>query len=184
MEKGPNNGSVDSKPLTTFVQVDTGSFREAVQRLTGPSEANTALEVTTTKGNNYGVNKPTFKLHERRQYRAKLEITKPSFQFKPGGSSSQQYFRELHSLEQQRFSTASASWNQSPSGTPSKCLSNLSLIDKYSKVESASHDLNIEEEEKAIKERRFYLHPSPRSKLGFIEPQLLNLFPVASPKNK
>jgi uncharacterized protein YcgL (UPF0745 family) len=45
------------------------------------------------------------------------------------------------------------------------------------------NEINIEEEEKAIKERRFYLHPSPRSKAsGFGDPELLILFPLASPK--
>ncbi|GFP79674.1 hypothetical protein PHJA_000110900 [Phtheirospermum japonicum] len=36
------------------------------------------------------------------------------------------------------------------------------------------------EEEKAIAEKKFYLHPSPRTKSG--EPQLLPLFPVTSPR--
>ncbi|KAJ7001023.1 VQ motif-containing protein 31-like [Populus alba x Populus x berolinensis] len=51
-----------------------------------------------------------------------------------------------------------------------------------SRGESAKSDLNNEEEEKAIKERRFYLHPSPRSKPGYTEPELLALFPLTSPQ--
>uniref|UniRef100_A0A0V0HHU1 Putative ovule protein n=1 Tax=Solanum chacoense TaxID=4108 RepID=A0A0V0HHU1_SOLCH len=43
--------------------------------------------------------------------------------------------------------------------------------------------VNKVEEEKAIKERRFYLHPSPRSKHGNAEePELLTLFPLISPR--
>ncbi|KAK6773127.1 hypothetical protein RDI58_028365 [Solanum bulbocastanum] len=43
--------------------------------------------------------------------------------------------------------------------------------------------INKVEEEKAIKERRFYLHPSPRSKHGNAEePELLTLFPLSSPR--
>ncbi|CDY44777.1 BnaC02g01100D [Brassica napus] len=42
---------------------------------------------------------------------------------------------------------------------------------------------DIDQEEKAIKERRFYLHPSPRSKPGFTEPELLTLFPLTSPNS-
>ncbi|KAH0734126.1 hypothetical protein KY285_009833 [Solanum tuberosum] len=43
--------------------------------------------------------------------------------------------------------------------------------------------INKVEEEKAIKERRFYLHPSPRSKHGNAEePELLTLFPLISPR--
>ncbi|XP_055821357.1 VQ motif-containing protein 31-like [Solanum dulcamara] len=43
--------------------------------------------------------------------------------------------------------------------------------------------INKVEEEKAIKERRFYLHHSPRSKHGnAAEPELLTLFPLISPR--
>lgn len=42
--------------------------------------------------------------------------------------------------------------------------------------------INEVEEEKAIKERRFYLHHSPRSKHeNAAEPELLTLFPLTSP---
>ncbi|XP_074566267.1 VQ motif-containing protein 31-like [Curcuma longa] len=43
--------------------------------------------------------------------------------------------------------------------------------------------VNEEEEEQAIKERRFYLHPSPRSRTRMMpQPDLLPLFPLTSPK--
>ncbi|XP_042431238.1 VQ motif-containing protein 31-like [Zingiber officinale] len=42
--------------------------------------------------------------------------------------------------------------------------------------------VNEEEEEQAIKERRFYLHPSPRSRTRMPQPDLLPLFPLTSPK--
>nr|XP_019067181.1 VQ motif-containing protein 31 [Solanum lycopersicum] len=43
--------------------------------------------------------------------------------------------------------------------------------------------INKVEEEKAIKERRFYLHTSPRSKHGNAEePELLTLLPLISPR--
>ncbi|KAG4161356.1 hypothetical protein ERO13_D01G049466v2 [Gossypium hirsutum] len=41
---------------------------------------------------------------------------------------------------------------------------------------------NSSEEEKAIAEKGFYLHPSPMSTPRDTEPQLLPLFPVTSPR--
>lgn len=139
----------DPKQFTTFVQADTETFKDVVQRLTGSSEA--AHEVTTAKGN-IGIKKPEFKLHERRQYKAKLEIIKPPLRVV----------------------------RTSPMNTPTKCFSNLSLVERESRGEASAPDLDTQEEEKAIRERRFYLHPSPRSKPGFNEPELLSLFPLTS----
>lgn len=45
-------------------------------------------------------------------------------------------------------------------------------------------ELNEKEEENAIRERRFYLHPSPRSGIRTVEPELLTLFPLTSPSAK
>ena len=44
MDKLGSQSTAGCKPLTTFVQTDTHTFREVVQRLTGPSEGNTAQE--------------------------------------------------------------------------------------------------------------------------------------------
>ncbi|KAL9233401.1 hypothetical protein vseg_008410 [Gypsophila vaccaria] len=170
----------DSRQLTTFVEVDSETFKDVVQRLTGSSEGagDSRHDVSTGKGS-VGVKRPEFKLHERRQYKAKLEIIRPPLSFK-------QHCQELlvRSPEQQRFSP-SVSRNRvvqsSPLGTPTSCFSGLSLVERETKGESAMADLNAEEEEKAIKERRFYLHPSPRSKPGYAEPELLSLFPETSP---
>ncbi|CAH8281852.1 unnamed protein product [Eruca vesicaria subsp. sativa] len=156
------------KPVTTFVHTDTNTFREIVQRLTGPSENNnaaaavadpTAIKPTTQK-------KPTSKLHERRQciMRPKLEIVKPPLSFKPTSTTPSSKSGNTNLLT-------------SPVGTtPSSLFSNLSLIE-------GDKDCTEEEEEKAIKERRFYLHPSPRSKPGYTEPELLTLFPLTSPNS-
>ncbi|KAL2941295.1 VQ motif-containing protein 31 [Bienertia sinuspersici] len=179
METPAKKTMTDLKPLTTFVQADTNTFKDVVQRLTGSSEP-AAHEITTAKGN-IGVKRPEFKLHERRQYKAKLEIIKPPLSIKQGAS-----FMQQHLPEQQKFSS-SASANQvqqiSPMSTPTKCFSSLSLVERESKGEPAATDLNTQEEEKAIRERRFYLHPSPRSNPGFSEPELLCLFPLTSPKS-
>ncbi|RID73119.1 hypothetical protein BRARA_B00289 [Brassica rapa] len=144
------------KPVTTFVQTDTNTFREIVQRLTSPSENSNAAAVPEAT--------PTSKLHERRQcMRPKLEIVKPPLSFKPIGTTPSSKSGITNLLT-------------SPVGsTPSSLFSDLSLIE--------GDKADIGQEEKAIKERRFYLHPSPRSKPGYTEPELLTLFPLTSPNS-
>ncbi|ESQ40799.1 hypothetical protein EUTSA_v10015866mg [Eutrema salsugineum] len=158
------------KPVTTFVQTDTNTFREIVQRLTGPSESNATAVPEATVIKTAIQKRPTSKLHERRQcMRPKLEIVKPPLSFKPTGTTPSSKSGNTNLLT-------------SPVGTPSSLFSNLSLIEGE-KGEPDSCTTNIEEEEKAIKERRFYLHPSPRSKPGYTEPELLTLFPLTSPNS-
>lgn len=160
MEKEGGQSHVSCKPLTTFVQTDTTTFREIVQRLTGPSESHAPPSKAV------GSRRPTTtsKLHERRHLtRPKLQIVKPSpSHFKPITPTTS-------------ISGEHPSYITSPVGTPSKILSKLS-------IEDGEKELNNMEEEKAIKERRFYLHPSPRSMPGYAQPELLSLFPLESPK--
>jgi hypothetical protein len=175
MEKPGSHDTAGCKPLTTFVQTDTNTFREVVQRLTGPSEGNAEQEGASMKV--VGLKRATQKLHERRQYsRPRLEIVKPPVQFKPGTSTD----------KHPSFSpTSSGNSGFLPSPvTPSTIFSRLCILEDEKKGESGSIlELNSQEEEKAIKERRFYLHPSPRSRpAGYSEPQLLTLFPLTSPK--
>ncbi|XVF60936.1 hypothetical protein PTKIN_Ptkin08bG0088300 [Pterospermum kingtungense] len=166
MEKPTSEASINCKPLTTFVQTGSNTFREVVQRLTSPTESDATVERETIKGQ--GSKRPTSKLHERRQYmRPKLEIVKPSLSFKPITSPSR---------------SGNSSILISPMGTPSTIFSKLSLLEEENIVELATTKLNKEEEEKAIKEKRFYLHPSPRSRARKVEPELLALFPLTSPR--
>ncbi|KAG2334412.1 hypothetical protein Bca4012_016227 [Brassica carinata] len=159
------------KPVTTFVHTDTNTFREVVQRLTGPSEINDAAVPEATVIKTAIQKRPTSKLHERRQcMRPKLEIVKPPLSFnKPTGTTPSSKSGITNLLT-------------SPVVAPSLLFSNLSLIEG-DKADPDSCTTNIEEEEKAIKERRFYLHPSPRSKPGYTEPELLTLFPLTSPNS-
>ncbi|KAF8412016.1 hypothetical protein HHK36_004575 [Tetracentron sinense] len=198
MEKPASRGPTGSTPLTTFVQADTNTFRELVQRLTGPSDrycqtsaAPAPAPVPVETANEWpsqkvvGVKKPTFKLHERRQYmRSKLEIVKPAFQFKPASPVLPLLRPGLPSPEPSfppsKF--GSSGFLTSPSSTPSKTFSNLSLLEEEKEKPASSNPNKEEEEEKAIKERRFYLHPSPRSRPGYTEPELLTLFPLRSPR--
>ncbi|XP_022933110.1 LOW QUALITY PROTEIN: VQ motif-containing protein 31-like [Cucurbita moschata] len=152
MEKGGSQSRVVCTPLTTFIQTDTTTFREVVQRLTGPSETHTP----PSKAVGSKRSTTTSKLHERRHLtRPKLQIVKPC----PSHFKSDEH----------------PSYVTSPVRTPSKILSKL-LMGEDEK------ESNKVEEEKAIKERGFYLHPSLRSKLGYTQPELLSLFPLESPK--
>ncbi|KAK6929018.1 VQ protein [Dillenia turbinata] len=190
MEKQVSHGgAVATKPMTTFVQTDSNTFREVVQRLTGPSESQPGAEGPLPKAA-VGVKKPSFKLHERRQYaRPKIEIVKPSFHFKHPGlpsPNSKTTFPGFNSPISPSMSGSSSGFLPSPSHAASSIFANLSLLEEKQKAgeEIAMRTkINNQEEEKAIKERRFYLHPSPRSKAGFSEPELLTLFPLTSPKS-
>ncbi|XP_015573933.1 VQ motif-containing protein 31 [Ricinus communis] len=165
MDKQASQGTASCKPLTTFVQTDTNAFREVVQRLTGPSENDAAQGAAAAKV--AGMRKSASKLHERRQYtRPKLVIVKPPVNFKPLTSPT----------------TSRNPFLPSPVSTPSTIFLNLSIEEQENKGETGTCDLNSEEEEKAIKERRFYLHPSPRSKPGYTKSELLTLFPLTSNK--
>ncbi|KAG0492236.1 hypothetical protein HPP92_005634 [Vanilla planifolia] len=66
-----------SPPATTYVQTDATSFKELVQRLTGPHDE-PALASSTSSQKLSAVRRPAFKLHERRQAsRSKLSVLKP-----------------------------------------------------------------------------------------------------------
>ncbi|KAJ1404998.1 hypothetical protein SESBI_26139 [Sesbania bispinosa] len=181
MEKPPiPSAAADCKPLTTFVQTNTDAFREVVQRLTGPSEATAAKEGEATKV--ASVKRTTSKLHERRKYmKPKLEIVKPTFHYKGSACSSPSNSKSRNSSYPPSPVSGSSSLLPSPT-TPSTMFSQLTIMEDEKKEETVTPGLNIEEEERAIKEGRFYFHPSPRSKPGFTEPELLTLFPLASPK--
>ncbi|URE34021.1 VQ motif [Musa troglodytarum] len=144
MEK-PHGGAAPHQCPTTFVQTDAATFKELVQRLTGPHEQPPDV-APSSPAKVAGLKR----LHERRRgSRLKLSMMKPAVGPAVLSPSAM---------------TALVS--------PSSGFAGLGICD----------ELNEEEEEKAIKERRFYLHPSPRSRSRNAEPELLPLFPLASPK--
>ncbi|KAI3435431.1 VQ domain-containing protein [Psidium guajava] len=168
MEKPATPGAAVSRPTTTFVQTDTNTFREIVQRLTGPSETDASQEGSPDRVGIMKMKRPV-SLQERRQStRQKLQIVKPTIHLKPGSSTDQ------NSSLSKSISNSDAIL--SPLGTPTSNFSKLSIIELQNR-EHIPAQFNSQEEERAIKERRFYLHPSPRSRPGFTEPELLNLFP-------
>ncbi|PKU86394.1 VQ motif-containing protein 31 [Dendrobium catenatum] len=172
--------SASNPPPTTYVQADANTFKELVQRLTGPHEDPPTTSTPIPKL--AGVRRPAFKLHERRQAsRSKLAVLKPLVSPRPPAA-------ELMFSSPGRLS---------PIVSPSTQLSVLSISEGCKSPPppqpppppplppaAAAPELNEDEEEKAIRERRFYLHPSPRSRTRSAEPELLTLFPLNSPSAK
>ncbi|KAG0492249.1 hypothetical protein HPP92_005329 [Vanilla planifolia] len=154
-------------PATTYVQTDATSFKELVQRLTGPHDEPASASSTSSQKLS-AVRRPAFKLHERRQAsRSKLLVLKP--------------------LLGSRLATGELGFSpppgQSPLISPSTQFAALAICDGRPPTAEAQ-ELNEEEEERAIRERRFYLHPSPGSAPRSPGPVLLPLFPLNSPATK
>ncbi|KAJ0008121.1 hypothetical protein Pint_30188 [Pistacia integerrima] len=101
-----------------------------------------------------GPKRPAFKLHERRQTAKKLEI---KLNNKPNNQRGNSFLV-----------------------SPVSTLEFLSRVSPRSPMDSP-RELCEEEEERAIAEKGFYLHPSPLSTPRGAEPELLPLFPLSSP---
>ncbi|KAK4362139.1 hypothetical protein RND71_017380 [Anisodus tanguticus] len=151
-----------STPNTTFVQADPSNFRAVVQRLTGATQDSSSVKLPVT-----GPRRPAFKLHERRQSARKLEIM-----LNNGGS----------------FSGPAVGFGVGPllsPSSPSSARKRSFLASPISPLEMltrGSPRSPMEEEESAIAEKGFYLHPSPLSTpRGSEPPELLPLFPLQSP---
>ncbi|WOL14278.1 hypothetical protein Cni_G23058 [Canna indica] len=170
MEKPHAAAAQCPTPSTTFVQADAATFKELVQRLTGPHDAvdghrcqlaQPAPSDAATSSTSFATKRAGQKrLHERRQ-RSRLNLAIP----KPGSLSSKPAATPYPAM------AALAS--------PSDAFADLDISEEN---EDDQERMNEEEEERAIKERRFYLHPSPRSRTRMTEPELLPLFPLTSPR--
>ncbi|GMJ14683.1 MPK3/6-targeted VQP 1 [Hibiscus trionum] len=192
----PNTRSESANPYpTTFVQADTSSFKQVVQMLTGSSE--TAKLASSSKPTSSPQSDPNpkahippiksipknkqnsgFRLYERRNSLKNLKINplNPVFGSNSSGASPRQ--PELLSPSILDFPSLTLSpvtplitdpFDRSGPGNYTNCFDNNANLDK-------------EAEEKAIKEKGFYLHPSPASTPRDSEPRLLPLFPVTSPR--
>ncbi|KAA8526823.1 hypothetical protein F0562_008948 [Nyssa sinensis] len=159
---------------TTFVQADTTTFKQVVQMLTGLSE--TAKQASkppssdppSSKGYippiKTGQKKQSFKLYERRNQLKNGLMINPLL---PG-------FAQNSSFSPRKPEILSPSILD----FPSLVLSPVTPLieDRFNK--SSPSMGNSSEEEKAIAEKGFYFHPSPRKTPGSSgEPQLLPLFP-------
>ncbi|KAF8400475.1 hypothetical protein HHK36_013773 [Tetracentron sinense] len=165
---------------TTFVQADTNTFRELVQKLTGIAEDSPEkLPITlparfSSRSSNWcevvGPRRSGFKLQERRQNMRKLEI-------KLG----------LTSLQNSSAYLPRQTNLVSPISSPVTPLGSDSLCSGYFRGSGSNSPSSpvVSGEEKAIAEKGFYLHRSPLSTpRGSEPPELLPLFPLSSPKQQ
>ncbi|KAJ7946993.1 VQ motif containing protein [Quillaja saponaria] len=177
---------------TTFVQADTSSFRQVVQMLTGCSEAS---KLASSKSNpNSDPSSRThippmksipkkqqsgFKLYERRNSLKNLKINPMIPVFASNNSGFSPRKPEILSPSILDF--------------PSLVLSPVTPLipDPFNRSgpahcrcsdNNASPNLDTQAEEKAIKEKGFFLHPSPATTPRDLEPRLLPLFPTTSPR--
>ncbi|XP_059460917.1 VQ motif-containing protein 33-like [Corylus avellana] len=177
MEKNNTMASPSSPTATTFVQAETHTFRDLVQRLTGSSVDSEKLPVNpssklspktfTPAGEPTGPRRSPFKLHERRHTHTmrKLEI-------KLGLTT----LRNNSPLQTQRV--------DSPVQSPLTPLRSEPMFLPISWAELPSSP-PLSDEEKAVAEKGFYFHPSPVSTpRGTEPPELLTLFPLSSPSQK
>ncbi|CAI9303739.1 unnamed protein product [Lactuca saligna] len=167
---------------TTFVQADTNNFKQVVQMLTGSSEtAKNASSKPTQQPDPAPAKvsippiktgqqkKQGFKLYERRNSLKNGLMINPNSVPKFGHGSSPR-FHEILSPSILDF--------------PSLVLSPVTPLIEDPFNKSSPSIGNSSEEDRAIAEKGFYLHPSPRAATprGTPEPQLLPLFPVTSPR--
>ncbi|GMI82355.1 MPK3/6-targeted VQP 1 [Hibiscus trionum] len=183
---------------TTFVQADTSSFKQVVQMLTGSSETaklasspkptpsplsdpnpNPKIHIPPIKSIPKNKQNSGFRLYERRSSLKNLKINplNPAFNSNNSGFSPRK--PEILSPSILDFPSLALSpvtplisdpFDRSGVGNYPNCaFNNNAKLDK-------------EAEEKAIKEKGFYLHPSPASTPRDSEPRLLPLFPVTSPR--
>ncbi|KAJ8438254.1 hypothetical protein Cgig2_030619 [Carnegiea gigantea] len=165
---------------TTFVTADTSSFKQVVQMLTGAADNHQSPPQQPPKTTLIPpIKKQGFKLYERRNYSALNDksIISPLTQ----------------RFNTQTFQNASFSPRHKPEilspsllDFPSLTLSPVTPLtdDPFDKSSPSvgGGGPSAEEEERAIAEKGFYLHPSPLSTPRDSEPQLLPLFPLSSPR--
>ncbi|XVF04236.1 hypothetical protein REPUB_Repub05bG0065000 [Reevesia pubescens] len=184
---------------TTFVQADTTNFKQVVQMLTGSSEtakqasskpptqqqqqnqqdpplpSKSSFPIPPIKTNS--PKKQSFKLYERRN--SNLENSLMINTFLPS-STVINNCNSAFSSPRNYTDILSPSLLDFPKLALNSPVTPLNE-DPFNKSSSPSLG-SSSEEEKAIAEKGFYLHPSPMSTPRDTEPQLLPLFPVTSPR--
>ncbi|RRT52187.1 hypothetical protein GW17_00050181 [Ensete ventricosum] len=163
---------------TTYVHADPANFRALVQRLTGPAGNYSSVHKLPVASPAAAptVGSKRQKLQERRRASTKLEIDIGHSLYRT--STTTRCYRPHH----HHCSNTTVSWRNGDE--VGLLLSPISTIDSCLLASSASPTTATkgEEEERAIAEKGFYLHPSPGSNNGD-PPKLLPLFPLHSPKN-
>ncbi|OAY78713.1 VQ motif-containing protein 4 [Ananas comosus] len=176
-----NSKSVDSNPYpTTFIQADTASFKQVVQMLTGSAAAAGKHAVAPSSLPRNAVlppKRPAFKLYERRSGLRNLKTISP---LAPASRNSASGFSPRRRQQQQQQQQPEI---LSPSvlDFPALALSPVTPLnpDPFNRSPQPNSAAAVADEERAIAEKGFYLHPSPRSAEP---PRLLPLFPVTSPR--
>ncbi|CAL9778139.1 unnamed protein product [Musa acuminata subsp. burmannicoides] len=186
--------SIDTNPLpTTFIQADASSFKQVVQMLTGSvataakhagaTAAPPTKNLVSPAAKATGPKKPTFKLHERRGSLKNLKMISPMI---PGFVKS-----DPSSPMGVAFFSRRQPEILSPSmlDLPSLNLSPVTPLipDPFNRTPqpspAAATGATMSAEDRAIAERGFYFHPSPKTTpRGSEPPRLLPLFPVTSPR--
>lgn len=161
----------ESNPYpTTFVQADTSSFKQVVQMLTGSTETakQASKPIPDPPSRNFIIppKKQGFKLYERRNQLKNGLIISPMVPQNSGFSPRNNNKPEILSPSLLNF--------------PSLVLSPVTPLIEDPFNKSSPSVGSLSEEEKAVMEKKFYLHPSPRSTPRDSEPQLLPLFPLSS----
>ncbi|OMO61563.1 VQ motif-containing protein [Corchorus capsularis] len=181
------SSSPSTQSPTTFVQADANTFRDLVQKLTGFSSDNSDQKLPVTLPGGKHSSKPTslpvsdpttaprrspFKLQERRQHTMrKLEIKLGLTTLRNPSPNSTHCCQLARRVE-------------SPIPSPVTPLGVEPLFYSSSGTVSPSSPV-VPEEEKAIAEKGFYLHPSPlNTPRGTEPPELLTLFPLTSPSQE
>lgn len=156
-------------PPTIFVQAEPHTFRDLVQKHTGaPPGDKLPVAAPPPARSAVGPRRPAFKLQERRPSVRKLEIKlglTSLHQAQPSPRSPQ----APPTPRQQYLLLAAAG---APAASFPSPVTPLWAGPLFSPAAS--------DEDRAIAEKGFYLHPSPRG--GSDPPELLPLFPLASPR--
>lgn len=156
---------IDTTPFpTTFVQADTASFKQVVQRLTGSDTPPPPHKPVKSYPHHHGSGpkKPAFKLYERRIGKSNLKMIAP--------------------LAMAAAAAPPEALSPSVLDFPSLALRSPVtplLPDPFNRSQGAEEDEEAAERA-AIARTGFFLHPSPRG--AEPPPRLLPLFPVTSPR--
>ncbi|XP_074568426.1 VQ motif-containing protein 4-like [Curcuma longa] len=174
----------------TFIQADAGSFKQVVQMLTGSSETaakhhnhhrlapppSPAKNGASVAAKATGPNKPAFKLYERRGSLKNLKMISPTIPSFAGANCSSPLGAAFSPRRQPEI--LSPSVLDQPSLTLSPVTPLIPDPFNRSPQPNPPPAAAMSAEERAIAEKGFYLHPSPRDA---VPPMLLSLFPVTSP---
>ncbi|KAG5401939.1 hypothetical protein IGI04_016546 [Brassica rapa subsp. trilocularis] len=142
---------------TTFFQTDASSFKQVVQMLTGSSK------------------KPNPNNKPKPRYSIPPVKASPSKKLSSSSSGFRLYERRNSKKPLKIHPDPGLSFSGSSPDTP---LILVPFIQTGSLNKSPSSDA----EERAMKEKGFYLHPSPSTTPRVLEPRLLPLFPLTSPR--